>query len=296
MKTIHRILFADVLYWTSVPFLKWLGISYKNASVTRRSIHWILDLRESIDLSIFFTGTFEPEVTRSYLKILRKSDVVIDIGANSGAHTLRFAQAVGSEGQVFAFEPTAYALQKLISNLTMNPELQKRTQIEFVFLNAIDSSEKPATVSSSFRLETFSEKEKRNEKDFGFAKSTLGAESITFDSWCQKKKIQSVDMIKLDVDGHEPEVISGSLRSLKKFQPMLLVEIAPGHFIDQPERFHSWLKSIFELGYSAFTLGFKSLPTSSAELWEKTTVGSYENIWLVPETRTEEFLKRGNQK
>lgn len=292
MKTLHRIFFADVLYWTALPILKWKGINPRSARVTRRSLNWNLDLSESIELSIFFTGTFEPDVSKSYARILRPGDKVIDIGANSGVHTLRFAELVGPTGSVIAFEATKYALNKLKNNLNLNPHLLLRVKVEHSFLTTEINPEKPLSVSSSFRLASFSENEKRNEKDYGFSKSTAGAMAISLDRYCELNGLEKIDLIKIDVDGNEPEAISGSLRAIRLYQPFLLAEIAPGHFIDQPERFHAWLNSILALNYRLYDLNHRALHMTSDSLWKQTKVGSYSNIWLVPMSREAEFERR----
>lgn len=290
MKTMHRILFADSLFWASRPFLKLFDIQVEDARVTRRGIRWRLDLRESIDLSLFFTGTFEPDVTVSYQRFLRPGDHVLDVGANFGAHTLRFAKAVGSAGKVRAFEPTRYALDRLKANLELNPELGAVTDVEFSFLNPTAESAVPESVSSSFRLASFSGSEKRSEKDFGFAKSTAGASSTSLDRFCAG--FQSLDFIKMDVDGNEPEVIGGAGETLKRLRPVLLVEVAPGHFVDTPKRFHDWVQSILNAGYRVFDLKFQPMPTTSQALWDRTPIGAYSNLWMVPEEKVPAFLDR----
>jgi hypothetical protein len=79
---------------------------------TRRGLTWSLDLTEGIDLAIFILGGFELKTLRRYKKLIREGDVVLDIGANVGSHTLPLAQLVGHAGKVFAFEPTAWAFEK----------------------------------------------------------------------------------------------------------------------------------------------------------------------------------------
>ncbi len=92
----------------------------------RRGVAWTLDLREGIDFSIWLLGAFELSTVRAYQRILRPGAIVLDIGANIGAHTLHLARAVGTEGKVWAIEPTDYAMGKLKTNIALNPELAPR--------------------------------------------------------------------------------------------------------------------------------------------------------------------------
>src|SRR4051812_5528651 len=102
--------------------------------VGRRGVTWALDLNEGIDFSIFLLGSFEPSTVGTLQYLVRPGDVVLDIGANVGSHTLRLAQFVGTAGRVYAFEPTDYAFQKLQKNLTLNPLLAARVTAEQIML------------------------------------------------------------------------------------------------------------------------------------------------------------------
>jgi len=79
----------------------------KNNCVTvrRRGLMWSLDLSEGIDFSIYLLGAFERSTTITLEKLVKPGDVVFDLGANIGAHTVVLAQLVGGAGQVLAFEP-----------------------------------------------------------------------------------------------------------------------------------------------------------------------------------------------
>ena len=80
---------------------------------SRQGLTWQLDLREGIDLSIYLLGRFEPSTVRCYTRLVNPGDVVLDVGANIGAHTLPLARLVGEAGRVIAFELTRYAFLKL---------------------------------------------------------------------------------------------------------------------------------------------------------------------------------------
>ena len=82
-------------------------------------IKYKLDLGESIDVAIYL-NRYELDVSDAIKELCRPEFIVFDIGANIGAHTLRFADIVGSTGKVYAFEPTDYAYSKLVANVVLN--------------------------------------------------------------------------------------------------------------------------------------------------------------------------------
>src|SRR6266478_5478412 len=100
---------------------KMLGVVTRNAvKIVIREIDgatFELDLREVIDASLFYSGTFEVEAERTITAALKPGMTAVDIGANFGYHTFRMAKAVGNDGRVIAIEPTEWAFGKLQRNM-----------------------------------------------------------------------------------------------------------------------------------------------------------------------------------
>jgi hypothetical protein len=61
----------------------------------------------------------------------------------------------------------------------------------------------------------------------GRPQSTAGATVATLDDALDALEVQTVDLIKLDVDGYECDVLDGAGRTLARHRPTLLVELAP---------------------------------------------------------------------
>ena len=93
---------------------------FRYQTVMRDGITYSLDLRESVDRGIFLLG-WEP-LTISWLnKNLKIGDVVIEVGANIGAHSLIMSSIIGPDGSLYCFEPTNFAFDKLTTNFALNP-------------------------------------------------------------------------------------------------------------------------------------------------------------------------------
>ena len=72
-----------------------------------------------IGKSIEKYGEFSYLEAKIFEQICKAGDVVIEVGANIGAHTLYLSKLVGN-GYVFAFEPQRLVFQNLCANLALN--------------------------------------------------------------------------------------------------------------------------------------------------------------------------------
>lgn len=122
--------------------------------------------------------------------------VVFDIGANIGCYTIPFA--LGGAGVVHAFEPSAYQHKLLLRNVALN-------SLENVVVQKKAVSASPDRLRVNFA----------GEANSGSTTVTVGdgtgetVEAITLDDYAAENGIERVDLVKIDVEGHEPHVLSG---------------------------------------------------------------------------------------
>jgi len=232
--------------------------------VRRRGILWRLDLSEGIDLSIYLLGAFEHSTAAALTELTRPGDVVFDIGANIGAHTLGLAQRTGSMGRVFAFEPTDFAFAKLKKNLELNPQLQKQTDIRQLLLGDVPTALLEAEVYASWPLRTSGQV---HAKHRGLLASTSNASVDTLDEFVEHAGIERLDLIKIDVDGHEYPVLMGGRRTLARFHPVLVMEMSPYIHRENNQEFRDLIALLRTLDYSfQEATTWKPLPLESEAL------------------------------
>ncbi len=65
-------------------------------------------------------GEFSYSEQEVFGKLLREGMIVVEVGANLGAHTVELARMVGRSGSVHAFEPQRLVFQALCANLALN--------------------------------------------------------------------------------------------------------------------------------------------------------------------------------
>lgn len=218
-----------------------------SAMVRRRGLMWSLDLSEGIDFSIYLLGAFERSTVVTLEKLVKPGDVVFDIGANIGAHTLGLARSVGPTGRVFAIEPTDFAFAKLQRNLALNPELQTRTSPRQILLAASPTENGPKEIFASWPLEKDASV---HPKHRGRQVTAYNATVDTLDDVVGREGIDRLDLLKIDVDGHELPVLQGGLAALRKFRPILVMEMSPYVHAEEHNSFAGLVALLRDAGYA----------------------------------------------
>lgn len=182
-------------------------------------------MAQGIDFAIFLMGSFEPGTVKFYSKVIKPGDWVLDIGANIGAHTLRFAKLVCDSGRVIAFEPTDFAFTKLKRNLGLNPVIQNRVVARQTLLNS-GLMGKPDSIPSSWDLKENKGLSKHPIHQ-GSYQPISSATSETLDDSLMKMGNPNIQFIKIDVDGFELDVLKGAQNTLERCRPHIIMELAP---------------------------------------------------------------------
>jgi FkbM family methyltransferase len=165
--------------------------------------------------------------------------VIFDVGAHIGITALEFSDRFPI-ADVYAFEPQSENFRRMISNLVGKPDIRCH-QIGF------SASEGTATVfmdpahPSMARLV-----EKPNSKSEEVTIETI-------DQFCTVHKIEEVDLLKIDTEGHEIQVLTGANRMLQSGSiSVIKAEVAA----DPDITYHTSFFSLFELlsafGYRLF--------------------------------------------
>jgi FkbM family methyltransferase len=246
LKTKHKIALAAIAYRALSAARLVVG---KNdcAQVRRGGFRWQLDLREGIDFAIYLLGAFESSTAAILRKLVRPGDIVIDIGANIGAHTLGLAQSAGAEGRVYAIEPTDFAFAKLKQNLALNPKLEARVQAHQILLVAERNAPRQQEIYASWPLKSAAIV---HSKHGGRLVATEHAEVATLDDFVARSGIERVDLIKIDVDGHEFPALKGGSGTLARFRPILVMEMSPYIHAEENHSFEELISLLKQFGYS----------------------------------------------
>lgn len=168
------------------------------------------DTKTWIGAKIVYTGDYETPLKKLFKSLIKKGDHVLDIGANIGFHTLFFADLVGNEGLVYAFEPVEYNYESLKYNVGLN-------QFQNIRLKNI------ALGNKNENLKIVADKYSSNPGSFNLF-NTNGNVAVMCHIGDEIIGEQRINLIKIDVEGYEAFVIEGLTKSIKQNQPKIIFE------------------------------------------------------------------------
>jgi len=158
-----------------------------------------VDLSDYIQRTIYLNA-FEPRESALVRDYLKPGMTFVDVGANVGYFSLMAASLVGVEGTVVAFEPSPYAFDRLARTIEDNQLTQVR---------AIQA----ALGDSSGTLQIFVPKLPGNHTPTMVANdggNPINVATHTLDEFLGDCGIDRIDLMKIDVEGFEPNVLRGA--------------------------------------------------------------------------------------
>jgi FkbM family methyltransferase len=279
LKTRQKILLARIAQWPIKALRRCLGLGSLMV-VRRRGVFWRLDLDEGIEFAIFLFGAFEPEMVRRYRTLVKQGDTVLDVGANIGAHALHLAQAVGPNGRVIAFEPTAYGYEKLKANVALNPNVSVRMELFQTLLTEQDDDTLPASLYASWPLR---EEAGLHSGHLGRLQTTAGATVESLDRVLARLNVSAISLVKLDVDGYECKVLKGAGSLFSKFRPIFLMELSPYVLAEHGGSLKELVNIFRSAGYEFRDLDDRTpLPMDESSLDRMIPAGAGRNVIARP--------------
>jgi FkbM family methyltransferase len=166
-------------------------------------------------------------------QVLQTANVIVEVGANIGAHTVFLAQRIGPTGFIWAFEPQRIVFQNLCANIVLN--------------NLTNVSCLPVAVGSQRGTIHVPILDATQENNFGAL--SLGAFDvgemvplITLDSL----EVAACHFLKIDVEGMEKQVLQGATELVRRHRPILYIEN------DRQDQSDELIRYVDSLNYSMY--------------------------------------------
>ncbi|MGQ0739685.1 MAG: FkbM family methyltransferase [Bacteroidota bacterium] len=153
-----------------------------------------------------------------WVQLCERSQVIFDIGANTGIYSL-VAKTINPAARVFAFEP----VERVFSKLKANCELNNYDIV--CCCKAVSDYTGKAVIYDTTDEHVLSVTVNKNLHSPLREVRKCEIETITLKPFVEENRLEGADLMKIDVETHEPEVLEGFEEYLKKFRPTLLIEI-----------------------------------------------------------------------
>lgn len=213
---------------------------YTYRTVSRNGIKYHLDISDYQEYLIYFDlkeDSSEPFLVHAPLK----EGVFIDVGANIGQTSLNLSKKLGKIAhKIYAFEPFPTTFEKLKTNISLNyfPSIE-------IFNIALGNKEDITEMEMSCL--TNSGGNKIAPKDSKIKNQLVQVHQKKLDDF--NKLENPVQFIKIDVEGYEIEVLKGAEQIIKKYTPVMVIELNDLNLKRQNSSARELVSFVKELGY-----------------------------------------------
>jgi len=211
-----------------------------------------LDLSDYIQRSMY-AGLYEVEDVAWFRSVLRPGMVFVDVGANVGYYTALAAYLVGARGKVIACEPDPHAFGKLQRFVHSNGLSQ-------VHCHNVALSDQPHKLSLFVPPKSYGNHNPSTARYCdGMTEQMVSA--TTLDQCFSDLGLTSVELLKIDVEGHELKVLQGAQQSIRERRiKRILCEFNEKMLAHNGVSSHELRECLLRLGYRDLSGSFKISP------------------------------------
>ena len=182
---------------------------------------------------LYYNGYAECEVVK-YVQNTNNFKTFLDVGAAFGEYLL-FASMNPKIRYIYGFEPIPYLYKIIKKILNLNPSFAKKIKIKNCALGDY-------TGSTKFYL---------NNVSIMYSRLTPSNSNVIYDVSINRLddlrlKIQPPVLMLIDVEGHEIQVLKGSINFIKKYRPTIIIEVWEKNILEY-EKFISKMKYKYEM-------------------------------------------------
>jgi FkbM family methyltransferase len=189
-------------------------------------------------------ANYERPDSHYLLRHLQAGMVFFDVGANVGYYTLMAAPMVNRDGAVHAFEPMPDTFSALCANI-------QRNGLDWVKANRMIVSDSPGVKMIHAGPED-NAGQASVEIVYRPEEKAQPVEAITLDDYVKQQQVKRLDLVKIDVEGHELAVLHGMAGTLAALKPTLMVEVRESNLRQSGHRREEIYDFLGQQGYKPF--------------------------------------------
>lgn len=228
-----------------------------------------------VELALYTNGTYEEGTVDQLKKILKQGDTFLDVGANIGWMSLIGSKAVGANGKVIAIEANPNTLPILQHNLAMN----EVTNVEVLGI-AVSDQPGEALLYENWNVNRGGASLLSQDGENG-----ISVKVETLDRLFSPET--PLHVVKIDVEGLEPQVIAGGKEWFTQQQPVFVFEISSERSSEKGAVGSKVIELIQSLGDYAF---YRHPATKERKgklmlITDFTTLPAHDNLFAIPKNK-----------
>jgi len=175
-----------------------------------------------ISLYYYFCGTItgqtedERRVVQLLRRLVREGDVFFDLGANFGFYSCYVVPLCGRSGAVHAFEPNVYLIPHLRRSIELNREYGD-IQLNAFAVGRESGRYLPLYGPDRIGCSSLYPHEWLNRD------SRILVPVVTIDEYVRQKRIERIDVMKIDIEGAELDAFQGMEETFRVCPPKLII-------------------------------------------------------------------------
>lgn len=225
----------------------------EHAALTRifTGQYMYIDTRDiSVAPHLMMSGIWEEPITNVFRSVIKDGDTVLDLGANFGYFGIIAGTSIGENGRLLFVEANPNLVPYISKSLSVNG-LIRRSSIANV---AISNTKGMATFNfledswGSSGLMSVEDMSKSDQVLYE-NRETITVKTDTVDRLCAAHDITRADIIKLDIEGYEPQALKGMKKIIKASNDLkMFIEFAPNRYANA-QKFFNEIKASFRYVY-----------------------------------------------
>ncbi len=273
--------------WRMMPHIRSrFSLNKEYLTTYDENIKMYCRLNDHIESQIFWQGMQEGDVGvyRVIKDLLKQGDVFFDIGACVGTFSLIAANIVKASGRVYAFEPVLKHFERLKRNIALNG-------FENILLFKLALSDKngggkifiPKTLNTGMAS--------LSANNMQWADYEVEeVELKKLDNFVKEQDVKRIDIIKIDVEGHELAVIKGAINSINKFKPRIIMEVNRGFLQKAKVRAEEFVRFFKEYDYRLYRIDHDYKEYNLKPIEREKDFYEHQNVMAAPD----KFFKNTN--
>lgn len=225
-------------YFANTPVQKWpittfmyrkvfrFGYSEDEITIPFRNVMLTIPSKDTTIVPGLVGGFYEKIELDIFERLAKKSLTIFDIGGSIGDYTCVGASRLPEIGRLTVFEPVPENITYIKRNLAQN-KLTDKVMVEAAAVGDTDGEMTIFMVEDSVGTHSASASSAA-----GISKNGVKVPVVALDSYVKKHSIDSLDILKIDIEGYDGFALRGAKTILSDLKPTVFIEFVADNLVN----------------------------------------------------------------